>query len=63
MPNRRAARALPADEAAKIIVKAMEKNKFRATVGKDARMPDIMYRIAPKFAVDLITRKMGEMGH
>ncbi|MDP2059312.1 MAG: SDR family NAD(P)-dependent oxidoreductase, partial [Flavobacteriaceae bacterium] len=37
--------ALSASKAAKIIVCGMEKNKFRVTVGKDARMLDLLYRL------------------
>lgn len=55
--------ALPADKAAQIIVKAIEQNKFRATVGKDARFLDLFYRISPKRAVDFIMKKMGNMNY
>ena len=49
---------LPADEAARIIIDAMEKSKFRVCVGKDSRSMDKMYRMGPKFATKLITKKM-----
>ena len=50
--------ALPAAKAAGMIIRAMEKNKFRVTVGKDAWFLDILYRIAPKYATHFIQKKM-----
>lgn len=53
---------LPADEAAKIIAdQAVEKGRFRVTVGKDATMLDTMARIAPQRATDLIAKKMASL--
>lgn len=52
-------KTLSATEAAKKVIRAMEKDKFRAIVGKDAVMLDILYRINPRKAVDLIIKKMG----
>jgi short-subunit dehydrogenase len=54
-----AKRTLPADKAAEIIIGAIEKNKFRATVGKDARFLDLFYRFSPNRAVNFIVKKMG----
>jgi short-subunit dehydrogenase len=53
-----AGKALPASEAARIIIRAMEKNKYRVTVGKDASLLDILYRLNPKFATNLIGKMM-----
>lgn len=50
--------AMPASEAASQIIAAMESNKYRATVGNDARMMDWLYRLNPKYAAELIQRKM-----
>lgn len=50
--------ALSAEKAVKIIIKAMEKNKFRATVGKDTAILDFLYRLSPKFASNLIRKMM-----
>lgn len=47
----------PAD-AAKIIIRSMEKNKFRVTVGKDAGFLDLLYRMNPRFATDYISKMM-----
>ncbi|SFT54536.1 Short-chain dehydrogenase [Lishizhenia tianjinensis] len=52
---------LPADKAAEVIVQAIVENKFRATVGKDARFLDIFYRFNPRKAVNFILKKMGSM--
>ncbi len=53
--------ALSASTAAAIMIDAIEKNKFRVMVGKDARLLDILYRIAPAKAVKFIVKKMGGM--
>ncbi len=55
------AKMLPANIAAEIMIKAIEKNKYRVMVGKDARMLDILYRINPRKAVNLIVKKMGNL--
>lgn len=49
---------LPADKAAAIMIDAIERNKFRVMVGKDASMLDYLYRFNPRMAVDLIVKKM-----
>ncbi|MFB6341186.1 SDR family NAD(P)-dependent oxidoreductase [Saccharicrinis sp. FJH62] len=53
--------ALPADKAAEKIILAIEKNKFRAMVGKDAKGLDILYRLAPRFAVKMIEKQMSKL--
>lgn len=52
---------LPADKAATIMLDAIEKNKFRVTVGKDAGFLDKFYRLSPRWAIDFIVKKMGGM--
>lgn len=49
---------MPADKAASEIITGIEKNAFRVLVGSDAKMLDKMYRFAPKFATNFITKKM-----
>ena len=51
-------KTLAADKAAEIIINGMEKDKFRILVGKDAKMLDFMYRLNPKYATELIAKKM-----
>lgn len=57
-PAAQAKMALPASKAAEIIIRAMERNKFRVTVGKDATMLDILYRLSPQFATNFIGKMM-----
>lgn len=52
---------MPPDKAAAEILSGIEKNSFRVLVGSDAKMLDKMYRIAPKFATDFITKKMAAL--
>lgn len=51
-------------EAGRVTVDALEKGKFRATIGSDARAIDIMHRISPKFATEKIAKAMADVaGH
>lgn len=50
--------ALSADEAARQIIAGMEKNAYRVLVGRDARMMDLLYRLHPKYAAELIYKQM-----
>lgn len=54
----KSAMGLSASKAAKIIIKAMENNKFRVTVGKDATVLDKLYRFSPKMATNFIGKMM-----
>ena len=45
-------------KAAAMIIKGMEKNKYRVKVGKDAKVLDLLYRINPKFATGFISKMM-----
>jgi short-subunit dehydrogenase len=51
-------KALDASKAAEIIVRGIEQNQLKILVGSDASMMDKLYRLAPKYAVDLIAKKM-----
>ena len=53
-------KALSAEKAAEIMIKAIEKNQFRVMVGKDARMLDVIYRLHPRRAVNFITKQMAK---
>lgn len=50
--------SLSAPKAAAIIIRAMEKDKFRVTVGKDATLLDILYRLNPRLATNFIGKMM-----
>ncbi|WP_298816759.1 SDR family NAD(P)-dependent oxidoreductase [Chloroflexus sp.] len=54
----RSLKPLSAEQAASIIIDGMERNLYRVLVGKDARMMDRLYRLNPRFAVNLILRQM-----
>lgn len=51
-------KSLDAPSAARIMIDAIEKDKARVTVGKDARTMDILSRINPIFAANLIHKQM-----
>lgn len=48
-------------EAARVIVEAIRKNRFRATIGPDAAAMDRISRVNPRLATTLIARKMGDL--
>ncbi|MDR1344678.1 MAG: SDR family NAD(P)-dependent oxidoreductase [Tannerellaceae bacterium] len=50
--------ALSPAKAAGILVDAIEHNTPRLYIGKDARMMNILYRLSPAFATDMIYRKI-----
>ena len=52
---------MPAGKAAQVILKAIEKDRFRVMVGKDARFMDLIYRLNPRFATRYITKKMASL--
>ena len=49
---------LPPEKAAQQIIQAIEKNRFRALVGSDARLMDFLYRLAPRRAAKFIFKQM-----
>ncbi len=59
--KRRDFKTLPAADAAARIIEGIERDSFRVLVGSDARMMDLLYRLAPKQAVNLIARQMGSL--
>lgn len=56
-----AERALPADEAARIILDGVERDRLHILVGRDARMLNVASRVAPRWATHLIQRQMKDM--
>lgn len=52
---------LSAEKAASIMIRAIEKNKYRVMVGKDASFLDLFYRLSPARATRFITKQMGKM--
>jgi short-subunit dehydrogenase len=61
MTKMKAPKLLTAKDAAKQIIAATEKQKFRALLGSDARFMDKLYRLLPKRAVHLIANKMKDL--
>jgi len=53
-----AGRALPAADAARIILDGIEANRLHILVGSDARMMFLASRVAPQWATNLIQRQM-----
>lgn len=54
-------KALPAAEAAAIILDGMEKNKYRVLVGSDAKLMDFLSRLMPERAAKFIYSRMGAL--
>ncbi len=50
-----------AKDAGAVIIDAIAKGKFRATIGSDARGIDILHRLSPKKATELIAKKMANV--
>lgn len=51
-------RIYPADRAARDILDGMERDAFRVLVGRDAKLLDYLYRLAPKRATEVVAKKM-----
>jgi NAD(P)-dependent dehydrogenase (short-subunit alcohol dehydrogenase family) len=48
-------------EAARVIIRAIEKGKFRDTIGSDASALDKFHRFSPKRATEMIAKKMASL--
>lgn len=51
-------KAMPAPEAAEQIIDGMERGKARVFVGSDSKMMNLLYRLSPGYAVNMITKRM-----
>ncbi|MFA6423136.1 MAG: SDR family NAD(P)-dependent oxidoreductase [Patescibacteria group bacterium] len=49
---------LPAKNAANLIVKGIENNKFQVFLGKDCKSMNFLYRLNPRFATNFIAKQM-----
>ena len=47
-----------AKKAAETIIAGIENNKFQILIGKDSKMMNLLYRISPVFATNLIAKQM-----
>lgn len=52
---------LEAKEAARLIIDAMEKNKFKSYVGSDSKMMNLMYKFNDKKAIQYVNKMMAKM--
>ncbi|WP_295792779.1 SDR family oxidoreductase [Mucilaginibacter sp.] len=57
----KAHKILSAVEAAQIIIEGMENDCYRVLVGKDAKIMDFLYRLNPKSAASMISKKMSKI--
>ncbi len=48
-------------EAGRVIVEAIRKDRFRATIGPDAAAMDRLARLNPRYATTLIAKRMGDL--
>lgn len=48
-------------EAGRVIVRALERGSFRATIGSDATAMDRLSRLSPKKATEIIAKQMGDL--
>ncbi len=56
--NNSSMQALPAEKAAQIIIDGIQKDQLHILVGSDSKFLNFLYRLAPKYATDFITKKM-----
>lgn len=49
------------EEAGRVIVRALERGSFRATIGSDAATMDRLSRLSPKKATEIIAKQMGDL--
>lgn len=54
---------LTPNQAAKLIIDSMEKEKLRAYIGKDSKLMKALYKMSPSSATKLINRAMGSKEH
>jgi short-subunit dehydrogenase len=57
----RARKILSAEQAARIIVDGMERDRYRVMVGSDARSMDRLYRLTPRRAAGFIANQMKDL--
>jgi short-subunit dehydrogenase len=58
MAEKSTIKMLAPKEAARIIIDAVEKNRYNVMVGSDSKMMDFIYRLSPKMATGLIYKQM-----
>lgn len=61
--NKKTNLILTPQKAAELIIQAMEKNKFRAYIGKDCKMMNVLYKLSPGVAIKMINKVMNASEH
>lgn len=61
--NKNSKLILTADEAADLILNAMEKDRLRVYIGKDCKLMNALYKLSPSMAMGMINRVMGSREH
>ena len=59
----KANKALSPGKAAKLIINAMEKKKLRTYIGKDCNIMNLLYKLKPAFAMNMINKVMSASEH
>lgn len=59
----KAGQALSPAQAAGLIINTMEKNKLRAYIGKDCKTMNLLYKLSPSFAMNMINKVMSASEH
>lgn len=54
---------LPADRAASLIIRGIERNQPHIFTGRDSRLMNLLYRLSPVFATKLIAKQMQSLLH
>lgn len=61
--DERAKNMLSPEQAAKLIVDAMENDRFRVFIGKDCKVMNLLYSLRPSFAMKMINKVMDSNSH
>ena len=54
-------KAMPAEEAARIIIEGIEKDKLQIYVGSDSKFMYFLYKLNPQWAIKFIANKMKDL--
>lgn len=54
-------KTLSASDAASIMIDGIERNKLHVMVGNDAKLLNILYRLSPRMAINMIVNKMKDL--
>lgn len=61
--NKKEKMLLTPEQAAKKVIQAMESKKLRVYIGKDCNLMNILYKVAPNFAMNTINKVMSANNH